>query len=158
VVVLEPGCHSVFKDELLKLFPDNPCAARLAKQTVTLAELLQARNWQPKPIGGKALLHGHCHQKALVGTRADVALLQAAGIETDAPEMGCCGMAGSYGFRPETYETSVKIANLALLPRVKGAAAETFIVANGFSCREQIGDLGGRETLHLAEVLAKTLG
>ena len=158
VVVLEPGCHSVFKDELLKLFPDNPCAATLAQQTVTLAELLQARGWQPKPIGGSALLHGHCHQQALGGSKADVALLQAAGIETEAPDTGCCGMAGSYGFRPDTYATSVKIGNLSLLPKVRSAAAETMIVANGFSCREQIEDLAGRQTLHLAEVLARGLG
>ena len=157
VVVLEPGCHSVFKDELLKLFPGNACAAKLAKQTVTLAEALQARNWQPQAIGGTALLHGHCHQKALGGTKADVALLEAAGIETSAPDMGCCGMAGSFGFRAETYATSVKIANLSVLPKVKGAQAGAFIVANGFSCREQIEDLGGRETLHLADVLARTL-
>jgi FAD/FMN-containing dehydrogenase/Fe-S oxidoreductase len=155
VVVLEPGCHSVFKDELLKLFPDDASAAKLSKQVVSLGELLQARNWKPRAIGGSALLHGHCHQKALGGAQADVALLEAAGIDTAAPETGCCGMAGSFGFRPETYETSVKVANLQLLPRVKGAADGTLIVANGFSCREQIEGLGGRETLHLAEVLAK---
>jgi len=157
IVVLEPGCHSVFKDELLKLFPDDVGAARLSKQVVSLGELLQARNWKPHPIGGTALLHGHCHQKALGGTQADVALLQAAGIETSAPDTGCCGMAGSFGFRPETYETSVKIGNLSLVPKVKGAARESLIVANGFSCREQIENLGGRETLHLAEVMARAL-
>jgi FAD/FMN-containing dehydrogenase/Fe-S oxidoreductase len=157
VVVLEPGCHSVFRDELLKLFPDNAAAAKLARQTVTLAELLQARQWTPQPIGGKALLHGHCHQKALGGTRADVALLEAAGIETSAPDTGCCGMAGSFGFRAQTYATSVKIAGLSVLPKLKATSAESLIVADGFSCREQIEDLGGRETLHLAEVLARTL-
>jgi Fe-S oxidoreductase len=157
VVVLEPGCHSVFRDELLKLFPDDPNAARLAKQTVTLAELLQARKWKPKHVGGKALLHGHCHQKALGGTKPDVALLQAAGVEVSAPDMGCCGMAGSFGFRAETYATSVKIANLSVLPKVKQAGENDFIVANGFSCREQIEDLGERGTLHLADVLAKGL-
>jgi FAD/FMN-containing dehydrogenase/Fe-S oxidoreductase len=157
IVVLEPGCHSVFKDELLKLFPNDARAAKLSAQAVSLAELLQGRGWKPRQVGGKALLHGHCHQKALGGTRADVALLEAAGIETSAPDMGCCGMAGSFGFRPETYETSVKIANLQLLPKVKGVAAGSLIVANGFSCREQIEVLGGRETVHLAEVLAKGL-
>ena len=142
---------------MVKLLPGNACAAKLAAQTVSLAEVLQQRRWKPGRLGGRALLHGHCHQKALGGTRADVALLEAAGIETAAPETGCCGMAGSFGFRPDSYETSVKIANLSLLPKVKGAAAETFIVANGFSCREQIEDLAGRDTLHLAELLARTL-
>jgi len=157
IVVLEPGCHSVFEDELLKLFPGDALAAKLSQQVVSLGEILQARQWQPKPLGGAALLHGHCHQKALGGTRADVALLEAAGIRTSAPETGCCGMAGAFGFRPETYATSVQIANLSLLPKVNAAAAETFIVANGFSCREQIEDLGGRETSHLADVLVRTL-
>ncbi|MBC7804041.1 MAG: FAD-binding oxidoreductase, partial [Candidatus Parcubacteria bacterium] len=157
IVVLEPGCHSVFKDEMLKLLPGNAAAERLSRQIYSLGELLQARNWKPPAIGGTALLHGHCHQKALASTRADVALLEAAGIQTSAPETGCCGMAGSFGFRPETYETSVKIANLSLLPKVHAAAAGSFIVANGFSCREQIEDLGNRETLHLADVLATTL-
>ncbi|MGH6629651.1 MAG: (Fe-S)-binding protein, partial [Burkholderiales bacterium] len=130
VVVLEPGCHSVFKDELLKLLPGDSAAQRLAKQTVSLAEVLQARNWKPDRIGGKALLHGHCHQKALGGTDADLALLRAAGIEAEAPDMGCCGMAGAFGFRPETYAASVKIAGLSLLPKVRSAAPETLIVAN----------------------------
>jgi FAD/FMN-containing dehydrogenase/Fe-S oxidoreductase len=157
IVVLEPGCHSVFRDELLKLFPNDLLAARLAKQAVTLGEILQARKWQPRKVGGKALLHGHCHQKALGGTKADVAMLRAAGIETSAPETGCCGMAGAFGMRQETYEASVKIGNLSVLPKVKEAAADTLIVANGFSCREQIEGLGGRETRHLAEVLAAGL-
>jgi len=157
IVMLEPGCHSVFRDELLKLFPGDSNAAKLAKQTVTLAEILQARHWKPARIGGTALLHGHCHQKALGSTKADVALLEAAGIETAAPDTGCCGMSGAFGFRQETYATSVKIGNLSVVPKVKGAAAETLIVANGFSCREQIEDLGGRDTLHLAEVLERTL-
>jgi len=142
---------------LVKLLPGDAAAAKLARQTYSLAELLENRGWQPRAIGGQALLHGHCHQKALGGTKADVALLQAAGIETSAPETGCCGMAGAFGFRPATYATSVKIGNLSLLPKVKGTTTQTLIVANGFSCREQIEDLAGRETLHLAEVLARTL-
>jgi FAD/FMN-containing dehydrogenase/Fe-S oxidoreductase len=157
VAVLEPGCLSVFRDEMTKLLPGNACAAKLSKQAVSLAEILQARGWKPSPIGGKALLHGHCHQKALGGTGADLALLQAAGLDASAPDTGCCGMAGSFGFRPETYETSVQVANLSLLPKVKAAPPETLIVANGFSCREQIEDLSDRETLHLADVLAQTL-
>jgi len=157
IVVLEPGCHSVFRDELPKLFPDTAFAAKLARQTLSFAEYLKARDWRPAPVGGSALLHGHCHDKALGATRADLALLEAAGIEASAPESGCCGMAGSFGFRPETYAASVKIAGLSLLTNLKAADAGTLIVANGFSCREQIEDLGGRKTLHLAEVLARAV-
>ncbi len=157
VVVLEPGCHSVFRDEMVRLLPGDAAAAKLARQAVSLGESLEERGWRPRHLGGQALLHGHCHQKALGGTAADLALLQAAGIETSSPETGCCGMAGAFGFSPETYASSVQIAKLALLPKVRGASAETHIVANGFSCREQIEGLAGRGTLHLADVLARTL-
>jgi Fe-S oxidoreductase len=147
----------VFRDEMTRLLPGNECAARLSKQAVSLGELLEARGWRPKRIEGRALVHAHCHQKALGGQRADLALLDAAGLEVHAPDTGCCGMAGAFGFRPETYETSVKIAGLSVLPKVKAAAPDTLVVANGFSCREQIESLGGLKTLHLAEVLAKSL-
>ena len=160
VVVLEPGCLSVFRDELTKLLPQSAAAARLARQAVSLAEALESRGWKPPraaPRSGRALVHGHCHQKALGGMRAELSLLAAAGIDADAPDTGCCGMAGSFGYRPETYDASVKIANLSLLPAVRAAAPETMIVANGFSCREQIESLGGRQTQHLAEVLARAL-
>ncbi|HXF54374.1 MAG TPA: FAD-binding oxidoreductase, partial [Hyphomicrobiaceae bacterium] len=106
---------------------------------------------------GRALVHGHCHRKALGGIQADIALLEAAGLDVHAPDTGCCGMAGAFGFRRETYEASVRIADLALLPRVRVASPATLIVADGFSCREQIEDLTGRVTLHLAEVLARSL-
>jgi len=157
VVVLEPGCHSVFRDELAKMLPGDAGAERLARQAVSLGEYLRSRGWKPPRAGGRALLHGHCHQKALGGIAADAALLEAAGIQADAPDTGCCGMSGSFGMRAETYAASVKIARLALLPKVKAAAEGTLIVANGFSCREQIEGLAGRETLHLADVLAASL-
>ncbi|MGQ0653916.1 MAG: FAD-binding and (Fe-S)-binding domain-containing protein [Betaproteobacteria bacterium] len=150
VVVLEPGCHSVFKDELLQLFPDDARAARLAKQTMTLAEFLLPREVPRKTR--KILLHGHCHQKSLLGTQADIALLQKAGCEVLAPDTGCCGLAGSFGYRAPFYDTSKRIAELGLLPALR-AAPQHAVVANGFSCREQIESLGARRTLHLAELL-----
>ena len=155
IVVLEPGCQSVFKDELLKLFPDDPAAARLSRQVVSLGEFLQARDWKPGRLEGKALLHTHCHQKALGSNKADLALLKATGLDVEAPDTGCCGMAGSFGFRPETYATSVKIAGQSVLPAVEKAGAHALVVSNGFSCREQVEDLADRKTLHLAEVLAR---
>jgi Fe-S oxidoreductase len=150
MVVLEPGCHSVFKDELLQLFPDDLRAARLAKQALTLGQFLLPREVQKR--GKKVLLHGHCHQKSLVGTQADIAVLQKAGCEVLAPDTGCCGMAGSFGYRAPFYETSRRIAELGILPALRGAP-EHAVVANGFSCREQIESLGARTTLHLAELL-----
>jgi FAD/FMN-containing dehydrogenase/Fe-S oxidoreductase len=157
VVVPEPGCLSVFRDELRRLYPADPEAARLSDLAVSLGELLHARGWKPPALGGRALVHGHCHRKALGGIRADLALLDAAGVEVQAPDTGCCGMAGAFGFRRETYEASVRIADLALLPAVRAAAPATLIVADGFSCREQIEALTGRATVHLAQVLARAL-
>ncbi len=161
VIGLEPSCVAVFRDELGKLFPDDERAARLAAQTHTLAEYLDRSGWLPSaPADGKvrrALLHGHCHQKALMGMQAELKMLKAAGYAVDAPDAGCCGMAGSFGFKPEHYEASQKIGEMLLLPSVRAAAADTVIVANGFSCREQIEQGAGRQTLHLAEVLARDL-
>ncbi len=127
----------------------------LAARTLSLAEFLERRGYAPRRVLGRALLQGHCHQKALAGTAPDVKLLRAAGVEVEAPDAGCCGMAGSFGFRRETESASRRIAELSLLPRLRAAQSDTFIVADGFSCREQIEGLSGRETLHLAEVLAR---
>jgi FAD/FMN-containing dehydrogenase/Fe-S oxidoreductase len=148
VVVLEPGCLSVFRDELPRLIP----GARIP--AMGLAELLVEQGYQPEPIKGQILLHGHCHQKALFGMKAELSLLQAARCEVLAPDTGCCGMAGSFGYRPEFYATSKTIAGLELLPAL-GTAPEASVVADGFSCREQIEGLAGRKTLHLAELLEK---
>jgi Fe-S oxidoreductase len=155
VVVLEPACLSVFRDELKQLFPDEARAKDLAARTLSLAEFLDRRGYVPRRVLGRALLQGHCHQKALSGIAPDLKLLRAAGMEVESPDTGCCGMAGSFGFRRETEGASRRIAELSLLPRLRAAQSDTFIVADGFSCREQIEGLSGRETLHLAEVLAR---
>jgi hypothetical protein len=149
VVVLEPGCLSVFRDELRQLLPGE--AARMA-QFVSLSEFLAKRNFSAK-ASGRALVHAHCHQKALWGSQADLALLRNSGIEVLAPDTGCCGMAGSFGYRPQHADTSRRIAALELLPALE-AAPDLPVVANGFSCREQIEGLAGRPTLHIAELLA----
>jgi FAD/FMN-containing dehydrogenase/Fe-S oxidoreductase len=154
IVVLEPGCLSVFRDELRQLFPNDARAQRLARQVRSFAEMAK-RLYLPK-IGSRVLLHGHCHQKALWGMGADLDVLRKAGCEVASPDTGCCGMSGSFGYRPEFYETSKRIAGLALLPALAADPGRA-VVANGFSCREQIEDLGGRRTLHLAEVLAEGL-
>ncbi|CAM9972057.1 unnamed protein product, partial [Phaeothamnion confervicola] len=164
VVGLEPSCVAVFRDELGKLFPGDERAERLASQTFTLAEYLDRIDWRPPQAPARAdgsrpraLLHGHCHQKAVLGMQSELKMLAAAGYEVEAPDSGCCGMAGSFGFKPEHYEASQKISESVLMPKVRAAAQDTVIVSNGFSCREQIEQAGGRKTLHLAEVLAATL-
>jgi Fe-S oxidoreductase len=107
--------------------------------------------------GRKALLHGHCHQKALVGTAPTVAVLKSAGFEVSEVDSGCCGMAGSFGFEKEHYDLSLTIGNRRLAPAVKAASAEVEIVAPGISCRQQIEHLTGRKAKHPAEVLWETL-
>jgi Fe-S oxidoreductase len=155
VVILEPACLSVFRDELQQLFPDDPRALDLASRTLSLAEVLDRRGYAPRRVLGRALLQGHCHQKALGGNAPDLKLLRAAGMQVDAPDAGCCGMAGSFGLKRAHDAASRRIAELSLLPKVRAAQSDTLIVADGFSCREQIEGLSGRETLHFAEVLAR---
>jgi FAD/FMN-containing dehydrogenase/Fe-S oxidoreductase len=156
IVLLEPGCLSVLRDELGQLFPDDPRALRLARSAVSLAEFLGARPGTIPVVGAKVLVHGHCHQKALSGMRAELDALRAAGCQVQAPDTGCCGMAGAFGLRAEHYEASRRIAAAALLPALE-TARDAEVLANGFSCREQIEDFASRPTLHLAELLARGL-
>ncbi len=157
VVVLEPSCASVFRDELRKLLPHDEHARRLVAQTVVLDELLDryAPDWEPPRaarVERRALVHGHCHQKAVIGARPD--LLRRAGVDADMTKAGCCGQAGSFGYLAgEQYEVSMRIGEQFLLPQVRSAAPDTLLVADGFSCRTQIAAGTGRRALHTAEVL-----
>lgn len=158
VVVLEPACASVFRDELLELFPFDAQARRLAAQVRTLAEFLGAHGGPPfPPLRRKALLHGHCHQKSILGMDADHALLRSLGLQLDCPDTGCCGMAGAFGFDKDKYAVSIACGERVLLPAVRAAAADTLLIADGFSCREQIAQTTGRHALHAAQVLQMAL-
>jgi Fe-S oxidoreductase len=159
VVGLEPSCLAVFRHEAVALLPGDE-SARLAKGlTLTLAELLAryAPRWVPPQVGGDALVQTHCHQHAVIGFEADSALMRAAGITATVPDSGCCGLAGSFGFERGHYEVSRAAGERVLLPAVRAAADETLIVADGFSCRTQIGQETDRTPLHLAQVLAAAL-
>lgn len=159
IVGLEPACVSVFKDELPNLFPGDAMARKLAAQVVYFSDFLRGRELPaPQPGKQRALVHGHCHHKAIIGMGGEMALLERLGVEAKAIESGCCGMAGSIGFRPETYALSVKAAELDLLPALRKAKAAEVIVASGFSCREQIDQLSPRKSTHVAEVAAQALG
>jgi len=159
VIVLEPSCASVFRDELCNLFPTDARAQRLQSQTVLLSEFLQkhAPDWQPPQLAFKVLLHGHCHHKSLMKMNDEEALLKRMGVELESPDSGCCGMAGPFGFEQEKYALSQKIGERVLLPAVRKATADTLIVSDGFSCREQIEQSTGRQTLHLAELIQLAL-
>jgi FAD/FMN-containing dehydrogenase/Fe-S oxidoreductase len=159
VVGLEPSCVAVFRDELLNFFPHDQRAQALARQTFLLSEFLE-RNSGDSPLPRferKALLHGHCHHKSIMKMTAEESLLRRIGIDFQAPAPGCCGMAGSFGFEHDKYEISAAIGELELLPAVRKAPADWLIIADGFSCREQIAQGTGRHALHLAEVLQMAL-
>lgn len=168
VIGLEPSCVSVFREELPNLFPNDPDALKLASQAMTLADFLRDRpdavarlreqlrtdRGEPAP----ALIHGHCHQRALFGMASEGAALEALGIPAQILDSGCCGMAGSFGFEAgQHYEVSMQLAERVLLPAIRDAADNTPIVADGFSCREQISQATGRRALHLAEVIRAAL-
>lgn len=155
IVVLEPSCAAVFRDELINLYPRDEDAQRLSKQTFLLSEFLQERleNYQPPEIHRKAIVHGHCHHRAVMTMRAEEKLLQKLGLDYTLLDSGCCGMAGAFGFEREHYDISVKVGERVLLPAVRRADSGTLIIADGFSCREQISQLTNRKGLHLAEVI-----
>ncbi len=159
VVGLEPSCVTVFRDELCNLFPNDARAHRLSAQTFLLSEFLEkhAANFAIPTLTRKALVHGHCHHKAIMKMTAEEAVLARLGLDFHAPAPGCCGMAGSFGFEEEKYAVSQAVGELELLPAVRAASPETLIIANGFSCREQIAQGTGRHALHLAEVLQMAL-
>jgi len=155
IVVLEPSCASVFRDELVNLFPDDAQAKKLRAQTFLLSEFLQhhAPGYQPSQLSRRVLVHGHCHHKALMNMTDEEALLRRMGAEVSVPDSGCCGLAGGFGFEKDKFEISQAIGERMLLPAVRRESRETLIVADGFSCREQIRQATGREALHLSEVL-----
>jgi Fe-S oxidoreductase/FAD/FMN-containing dehydrogenase len=159
IVILEPSCASVFRDELPNLFPEDERAHALSKQVFLLSEFLEqhARNFPLPKLPRQALVHGHCHHKSIMKMTAEEAVLERMGIQFTAPAPGCCGMAGAFGFEKEKYEISKSIGELELLPAVRQAPTDWLIVADGFSCREQIAQETDRHALHLAEVLQMAL-
>ncbi len=159
LVALEPSCLAVFRDELVNLMPDDENAQRLSRQSYLLSEFLtqQAPDFEFPQLPGKALVHGHCHQKSLVGMSDEESLLRRIGVEYTVPDAGCCGMAGAFGFEREHYDVAIAVGERVLLPAVRASDDDTLIVADGFSCREQITQGSGRRTLHLAEVLQMAL-
>jgi len=162
IVGMEPSCLLTLRDEYPDFLRTND-AKLVARNSFLLEEfLLQERDTGKVSLsfganGRKALLHGHCHQKALVGTVPTVALLKGVGFEVSEVDSGCCGMAGSFGFEKEHYDLSLTIGNRRLAPAVKSASAEVEIVAPGISCRQQIEHLTGRKAKHTAEVLWEVL-
>lgn len=160
MVVLEPSCASVFRDELRNLFPRNERASRFRSQVFLLSEFLEHHvpGYQPLALPRKVLLHGHCHQKALMRMKDEESLLRKMGAEVQSLDAGCCGMAGPFGFEKDKYEVSQAIGERVLLPAVRQAGPDTLIIADGFSCREQIFQATGRRAIHLADAMHLATG
>ena len=155
IVGLEPSCVAVFRDELTNLFPNDEQARRLKKQAFTLGEFLERKvqNFQPPQWQRKAVVHMHCHHKAIMRTVPEEAVLGKLGLDYTVLDSGCCGMAGIFGFEKDHYDVSIKCGERVLLPAVRSADQDTLIIADGFSCREQIAQTTDRRALHLAQVI-----
>ncbi|HTH17339.1 MAG TPA: FAD-binding and (Fe-S)-binding domain-containing protein [Magnetospirillum sp.] len=158
VVVLEPACASTFKDELQELYPDDERARKLGQLVVSLPDLLMREtDWAPPRYQARALVQPHCHQHAVLGLDGMRGLMERMGLEYDIPPAGCCGMAGSFGFEAPHYDVAMACGERVLLPAVRDAG-NALIIADGFSCREQIVQATGRQVLHIAEVLDRAYG
>jgi FAD/FMN-containing dehydrogenase/Fe-S oxidoreductase len=160
VVGLEPSCVSVFRDELPNLLPDDGDAKRLRDQTLLLTEFLakKAPDFAIPALKAKAVVHGHCHQKSLLDVACERDVFDKLKLDYDVLDSGCCGMAGAFGFeKGEHYDVSIACGERVLLPAVRDAKPDELIIANGFSCREQIAQTTDRQALHPAQVIKMAL-
>jgi FAD/FMN-containing dehydrogenase/Fe-S oxidoreductase len=154
IVVLEPSCASVFRDELCNLLPNDARARKLRDLTVLLSEFLLENSYQPPQIDAEIIVHAHCHHRASFGLEAQQELLARTGAKITLLDSGCCGMAGPFGFERDKYEISQTLANRVLLPAVRKASPKTIILTDGFSCGQQITQNTPATPIHLAELLA----
>ncbi len=167
IVGCEPSCVFTLRDETLALLPELPEARQVKERVRQVEELLveaiddgrlklPERSWLS---GRRVVFHGHCHQKAEVGTAATMALLRRIpGLEVAEIDSGCCGMAGSFGFEAEHYETSMAVGRDRLFPALEKEPEETLVAATGVSCRQQIFDGAGRTAWHPLELVREALG
>ncbi|HEY4112440.1 MAG TPA: FAD-linked oxidase C-terminal domain-containing protein, partial [Rhizomicrobium sp.] len=155
IIGLEPACVSAFRDELPALFPNEPLAKKLSQQTRLLSEFLVDRDLT-LPVSGEVpsslMVQFHCHHHAVLEKSKEQQLLDTLPLKANVLQEGCCGMAGSFGFEAEKYDLSMKIGE-RIFRHIRAASPETAIIADGFSCREQIEQGTGRKTLHLAQLL-----
>ncbi|MFC3941157.1 FAD-binding oxidoreductase [Pseudomonas gingeri NCPPB 3146 = LMG 5327] len=157
VVVLEPSCLSVFRDEMPALFPDDMRAQQLTRSIMTLSEFIREQGLTLPSLSDSVHVHGHCHQKSCGGMGAEQALLGKLGGNGQVIPSGCCGVAGAYGYHGKTAPIAQTIGQQEFKPHLDKVPQDASIVADGFSCRGQIRKVSGREPLHLAQLLAKLL-
>lgn len=157
MVVLEPSCASVFRDEMPALMPDRALAKRLTEQTLLLSELLIRHELPVPSLERSGVAQGHCHHKAVLRFGDERSVFTAMGLRVQLLESGCCGLAGSFGFERGKYQISKACGERALLPAVREQPRDALILADGFSCRTQIEQGTERRALHLSEVLKLAL-
>ncbi|HWR14319.1 MAG TPA: FAD-linked oxidase C-terminal domain-containing protein [Terriglobales bacterium] len=158
IVVLEPSCASVFRDELHELMPNDLVAKKLRSNVKLLGEFLDTHtSFHPPKLRRKAIVHGHCHHKAIMRMDAEQKLLSRMALDVNELASGCCGMAGSFGYEKDKYDVSIAVGERVLLPAVRKAEVSTLVIADGFSCREQVQQQTSRHALHPAEVLKLAL-
>jgi FAD/FMN-containing dehydrogenase/Fe-S oxidoreductase len=160
IVGLEPSCVAVFRDEMVNLLPHHQDALRLHKNVFTLGEFLIAKapGFKIPELPAKAVVHGHCHHKAIMKMDQDKELLKRSGLDFKVLDSGCCGLAGGFGYeKGDHYDVSIKAGERVLLPAVRNAGEHTLVIADGFSCREQIEQETPRQGLHTAQVLQAAL-
>jgi Fe-S oxidoreductase len=149
---------AVFRDEMANLLPNEENSRRLRGQVFTLGEFLEREDYQPPKLERKAVVHGHCHHKAIMGMGDEEKVLEKLGLDYELLDSGCCGMAGSWGYeKGEHYDVSIKVGERVLLPAVRSADKDALILTDGFSCRSQIKETTDRRALHLAQVLQMAL-
>jgi Fe-S oxidoreductase len=168
IVVLEPSCATMLREDLQELLPDDPRATSVAHRVTTLAELLDGIGFvaahadrpahadRTAHTDGRAIAQPHCHQQAVLGLEADRRVLARNGIEVGRELTGCCGLAGNFGAERGHEDISRAVAQLTLVPALADDP-DAPLLADGFSCRTQIEALSGRRARHLAEVLAERL-
>ena len=155
IIGLEPSCVSVFRDELTNLFPRDARAKRLSESVMTLSEFIirEGDAFRVPTLHRKAIVQAHCHHKGVMRFDAEDLVMMKMELDYEHPDSGCCGMAGAFGFEQKHYDVSMKVGERVILPAVRETSPETLVIADGFSCREQIEQGTGRHPLHLAEVL-----
>jgi FAD/FMN-containing dehydrogenase/Fe-S oxidoreductase len=162
IVVLEPSCAAALHKDLPELLR-TPAARRVAARITTFAAAIEDRldrGWQPPPLPDELVLQQHCHEYAVFGATTQHRVLHRLGVSTVNDAVGCCGLAGNFGFEREHYDVSLRVADLALTPALNTTAAQVAIAADGFSCQTQIAHLnpaGNPAPVHLAQLLSRTM-
>ncbi len=159
IVGLEPSCVSVFRDELINLFPNNDDANRVSKNTLSFSEFLEkkVKDYSFPQLKRKAIIHGHCHHKAIIKMKDELSVLKKLGLDCNVLDAGCCGMAGSFGFEEKNYKISVAAGERILLPEIRKIEDDTLVVMNGFSCKEQVSQLTDKRSFHLVEIIKMSI-